>query len=258
MNNKNKVSIITAVYNASEHLQDCINSVLNQTYQNWEHILVDDCSSDNSIQVIKEYINKDSRIKLITQSLNKGAGHARNKAIKASSGRFIAFLDCDDYWSTEKLTKQIDSMIKYNYPFSCAHYYEFEDTNGNIDTLVKCPKKITYNMLLKNGGYVGCLTVVYDTKRFGKRYMPEIRKRQDWALWLKMLKEIDFAYGIQEPLAYYRRGNASLSKNKIKLIKHNFNVYKNELNMSYLESTYRMTMFLYYHFFLKPFSRKKL
>lgn len=252
------VSIITPVFNNCKYISKNIESVQNQTFKDYEHIIIDDCSTDNTIDVIEKYKKNDKRIKLIRLHENSGAGICRNKGIKSSSMRFIAFLDADDYWSPIKLETQISFMLERNYAFSCSQYYEFDDTSGEIKTLVKCPKEITYNMLLINGGFIGCLTVVYDTKRFGKRYMSEIRKRQDWALWLKMLKEIDGVYGIQEPLAYYRIGNSSLSKSKIKLVKHNFMVYREELNMSLIESLYRIILFLVYYFIFKPVTKKKL
>ncbi|GGD16826.1 glycosyltransferase family 2 protein [Hyunsoonleella pacifica] len=252
------VSIITPVFNASSYIAQNIESVKNQTFIDYEHILIDDCSTDNTIEIIEEYIKDDSRIKLVRSKKNGGAGICRNKGIELSSKRFIAFLDSDDYWAPLKLEKQISCMLDNGYVFSCSQYYEFDNISGDTDIHVKCPEKINYKMLLKNGGFIGCLTVVYDTEKFGKRYMPEIRKRQDWALWLKMLREIDFAYGIQEPLAYYRRGNVSLSKNKVELVKHNFNVYNKVLGMPYIECVYRMLIFLFHHFFIKPSSKIKL
>ncbi|GGK30689.1 glycosyl transferase [Yeosuana aromativorans] len=248
---KEKVSIITPVYNSETHILDCIVSVINQSYTNWEHIIIDDFSSDNSVSLVQKIKDTDERIKLIRLDKNSGAGFARNIGIKKAKGRYIAFLDADDYWHKEKLEKQIYFMLENKYSLSFTAYYEFDNNDGKINTLVNCPEKVNYNMLLMNGGFMGCLTVMYDTKFFGKRYMPEIRKRQDWALWLKMLKEGSYAYGINEPLAYYRKGNTSLSKSKIKLVKHNFMVYRKELKMSFIKSVYRMFLFLFYHFFFK-------
>ncbi|GAL65294.1 glycosyltransferase family 2 protein [Jejuia pallidilutea] len=252
------VSIITPVYNVENQILQCVNSVNQQTYKNWEHILVDDFSQDNTIETLKNLASKDKRIKVISLGKNSGAGFARNIGIKNANGRYIAFLDSDDYWANNKLEKQIAFMQLNNYPFTYSRYFEFDNESGDLITLVKAPPKVTYKMLLINGGYIGCLTVVYDTVFFGKKYMPEIRKRQDWALWLKMLKDIDCAYGVMEPLAFYRMGNTSLSKSKIKLVKYNFMVYKRELNMSYLESIYRMALFLIFHFFFKSHLKEKL
>ncbi|WP_242083701.1 glycosyltransferase family 2 protein [Aestuariivivens sediminis] len=253
-----EVSIITPSFNSGKFISKTIESVLEQTFENWEMIIVDDCSNDNSLKIIKEYCKKDARIKLIVLDKNGGSGKARNIAIKKSRGRYLAFLDSDDYWASSKLEKQIVFMQKNNCPFTYSQYYEFNNNTGNIETIVKCPSTVTYKMLLVNGGYIGCLTVIYDTTCFGKRYMPEIRKRQDWALWVKMLKEIKFAKGIQEPLAYYRTGHTSLSKNKFKLVKYNFTVFYKVLGMSYIECLYRMTLFLMYHLFFKSKLRIKL
>jgi glycosyltransferase involved in cell wall biosynthesis len=245
------VSIITPVHNSDAYLLDCIDSVRNQSYPNLEHILIDDFSSDNSVMLIKKSQLKDNRIKLIQFKQNQGTGIARNKGIYEAKGRFIAFLDADDYWATNKLERHISFMIEYNVPFTYSEYYEFNANTKQVETLIKCPKKVSYNKLLINGGFIGCLTVIYDTAFFGKRYMPRIRKRQDWATWLKMLKEIDFAYGIQEPLAYYRKGNKSLSKSKLSLVKFNFMVYRKELGFSFLKSVCLMIVFLLYHFLFK-------
>lgn len=249
---KIEVSIITPSFNSEHYITDTIESVINQTFQNWEMIIVDDCSNDNSVAIIEEYCLKDSRIKLFRLDENLGSGKVRNICIEKASGRYLAFLDSDDYWAVDKLEKQISFMKANNFVFTYTQYFEFQSTTGQVKTLIKCPDKVTYSMILRDGGYLGCLTVVYDTNFFGKRKMPEIRKRQDWALWIKMLKEIDCAHGILEPLAYYRTGNTSLSKNKIKLVKHNFMVYRKELGMSFFESFYRMSIFLINYFLFKP------
>lgn len=252
------VSIITPNYNSQEHILDCINSIRNQTYPNWEHIIIDDCSSDQSVSLVNNIAKEEKRIKLIQLDKNSGAGIARNTGIKHAKGRFIAFLDADDYWHQTKLEKQINFMLTNKVALSYTAYYEFNNTDGKIKTLVRCPEKVNHNMLLMNGGFMGCLTVIYDSDFFGKRYMPTIRKRQDWALWLKMSKEIDYAYGITEPLAFYRIGNQSLSKSKISLVKHNFGVYRNQLNMSFVKSSFRLFLFLFYHFFLKSQWKKSI
>ncbi|MDD7885917.1 glycosyltransferase family 2 protein [Flavivirga sp. 57AJ16] len=252
------VSIITPVHNSANHISKNIESVQKQIFRDYEHIIIDDCSSDNTVSIIKDFIKKNNKIRLIQLQNNSGAGFARNRGIKEAKGRYIAFLDSDDFWALDKLEKQISFMRENNFPFTHTQYYEFDDKTGQIKTLVKCPEKVTYQMILRNGGHIGCLTVVYDTNFFGKRYMPEIRKRQDWALWIKMLKGIDCSYGIREPLAYYRTGNSSLSKSKIKLVRHNFMVYRRELKMSFVESFYRMTIFLVYHFLFKRKAKVKL
>lgn len=252
---KDLVSIITPVYNANKHLKECINSVINQTYQNWEHILVDDCSTDNSVSIIENFIVKDNRIQLLKQEHNSGAGFSRNKAIKEAKGRFIAFLDSDDYWHEEKLNKQIKFMITNNYSFTFTNYYVVYKQEKPPKYIVKAPEKVNYKKILKND-YIGCLTVIYDSKSTGKIYMPEIRKRQDWVLKINILRKVDYGYSIDEALAFYRIGEASLSKNKYKLLKHNFNVYYRELKMSFLRSVWMMIIFLIHYFHYKKTSKR--
>lgn len=243
------VSIITPVYNSSKYIRECMNSTLGQSFTDLEHILVDDCSTDDSVQIIEDYAKKDNRIKLIRLQKNGGAGVARNTAIEAAKGKFIAFLDADDFWHKEKLSIQVDFMVKNDYAFSYAQYY-IVDENSKPQKLVKSPPKVSYNAILRNG-YIGCLTAMYDAEKIGKYYMPLIRKRQDWSLWIMILKDIKMSYGIQQPLSYYRVGNESLSNNKFKLIKYNFSVFHKVLGMSQLESTYRMIVFLFCYFMFK-------
>lgn len=243
------VSIITPVYNSSRFIKECILSTTGQSYPHIEHILVDDCSTDNSVQIIEEFVKSDPRIRLIKLSENGGAGVARNTAIKAAKGKFIAFLDADDFWHKDKLKIQVDFMLKNNYSFSYTQY-KIVDENSIPNKLVKSPPKVSYSHILRNG-YIGCLTAMYDAEKIGKYYMPLIRKRQDWSLWIFILKDIGMAYGVDQPLAYYRVGNESLSNNKFKLIKFNFNVFHKVLNMGVLESTYRMIVFLFCYFKFK-------
>lgn len=250
------VSIITPVYNSEKFISECINSVQSQTFQNWEHILVDDCSTDQSSAMIEVCSKDDSRIKYIKLASNSGAGIARNKGIELAKGRYIAFLDSDDFWRNDKLEKQVTFIMKNSYAFIYSQYYIVGNDNIPV-SIIKSPKRVNFNKMLCND-YIGCLTVVYDTKILGKQYMPIIRKRQDWVLWLKLLKKVDNAYCVPEPLAYYRVGNDTLSKNKFKLIKHNFNVYRKQLNFSYVVSMFFMLNFLIHYFYFKKTSTKKL
>lgn len=252
----NKVSIITPVYNAERFLSINLDSVIGQTYTDWEHLLVDDVSTDNSRNIIETYERLDERIKYIRLKKNSGAGVARNTAIKHSRGRYIAFLDSDDFWHKDKLKKQVAFMKNKNISFSYCNYFIVKGDSKSIVSKIVAPSKVNYNTMLKND-YIGCLTVVYDTFSLGKVYMPDIRKRQDWVLWLKLLKKTNYAFCLPEALAYYRVGNESLSNNKFKLLKHNFNVYHEQLKMSYLKSTFMMFRFLIHYFVFKITSKKK-
>ena len=250
------VSIITPVYNSSRFVKQCLLSTTCQSYPYIEHILVDDCSTDGSVNIIEGFAKSDSRIKLIKLTENGGAGVARNTAIKAATGRFIAFLDSDDFWHKDKLKLQVDFMLKNDYAFTYTQYYIVNEYS-EVNKLVHSPSIVHYKDILRNG-YIGCLTAMYDSEKIGKHYMPLIRKRQDWSLWIMILKEIKVAYGIDQPLAYYRVGNESLSNNKFKLVKFNFNVFRKVLNMGFLESSYRMVVFLFCYFKFKLFSIKNV
>lgn len=216
--NEPLVSIITPVYNSSEFLIETIESVLAQSYINWEHIFVDDCSIDNSVQIIKKYIDKDPRIKLFQLPKNMGAGPSRNFAIKEAKGKYIAFLDSDDYWIPEKLAIQIRYMEDNFIDFSHSSY-GYWNTKSEIirKPFIVSDYPLSYKDLLKRTE-ISCLTAIYNQETIGKMYMPELRLKQDYALWLSILKKGYKSYPQQEILAYYRQRKGSATNNKFKLI----------------------------------------
>ncbi len=248
------VSIITPVYNSQNFLSQCIESVLSQTYKDWEMILVDDCSLDDSRKVILNYVKEDNRIKYIRLDKNGGAGVARNKAIEASKGKYLAFLDSDDFWHKDKLKKQITFLKTNNVGAVFSQYYIFNSKIEQPTHLIKSPKKADFNTMQKND-YIGFLTFLIDTEKTGKPLMPTIRRRQDWAFKLIIFKLGIKAYGIQEPLAYYRVGNQSLSSNKIKLLRYNFAVFRDILEYSWIKSILKMHIFLFHYFLFKATSK---
>lgn len=231
------VSIITPLYNTENYISKTIESVLNQTYQNWEMIIVDDCSSDNGPDIVKKYQKKDGRIRLIQLDKNSGGAIARNRAIEKAKGRFIAFLDSDDLWHPEKLEKQIDFMKRNDYPFTFTKYQLITEDGKLLNKFIEVPKKINYRKALLFNP-IGCLTVIYDSKKMGKVYMPLIKKRQDYGLWLKILKMGYYGYGLNETLAYYRLRKNSLSANKFSLIKYQWKLYRDIENLSLVESIF--------------------
>lgn len=231
-----KVSVITPSYNSSSHIAETIRSVINQSYSNWEMIIVDDCSTDNSIDLIQSFIDQDSRIKLIKLSENSGAAIARNTAIKAAEGRYIAFLDSDDLWHSIKLEKQIQYMKDKNIAFSFSSYEKI-DENGLPFGVAYIPKKVNYHKLLKTN-VIGCLTAMYDAEKLGKIYMPLNTRREDFAAWLFILKKINYAYGIDEVLAQYRVHDSQSSAKKIKMARENWNLYRNIEKLNYFKSIY--------------------
>lgn len=231
-----KVSIISPLYNCSDFLAKTIDSVRSQTYQNWELIIVDDCSQDNSLAMAQAYAQQDSRIKVLQLAQNSGAAVARNAAIRAASGRFIAFLDCDDRWQRSKLDRQIQFMIKNDVAFSFSAYEKI-DENGAVFQSMGVPRKISYRELLKTC-VVGCLTAVYDTEVLGKIYMPTNTKREDFATWLNILKQVDYAYALEESLAQYRVYSSQSSSKKVKMAKENWRLYRDIEKLSFLQASY--------------------
>ncbi|WP_324024713.1 glycosyltransferase family 2 protein [Maribacter sp. BPC-D8] len=232
----NLVSIITPVYNSQMFLDDCMNSVIAQTYEKWEHIFVDDCSSDNSAKIIEEYAQKDSRIKFHRLSINSGAGTARNKAIELAQGDYIAFLDSDDTWYPQKLQLQINFMKVNNYYFTFTTYDKIDEVGNNLNIIIKSKRVVDYHSALYKNP-IGCLTVMYDVNYFGKQYMPSIRKRQDYALWLNLLKKTK-GYGLSECLSSYRVGKESISSNKLKLLKYEWQIYRDVEGLSIFKSAF--------------------
>lgn len=246
-----QVSIITATYNSSQYISETISSVLNQSFTDWELIIVDDCSDDNTIDIVTSFLEDHPRIKLIKLHKNCGAAVARNKAIEKAAGRYIAFLDSDDLWFPEKLNVQINYMLENQYPFVYSAYEKINESGQNIGQ-VGVPEKVSYVDLLKVCS-IGCLTVVYDTNFFGKVYMPLIRKRQDLGLWLSLLRTSNYAYGLNVSLAKYRVRTGSISSNKIIAAKFTWVLYREIEKLSFTKALY---FFLHYAF--NGFLRTKL
>lgn len=242
--NDDLVSIIMPNYNCDLFIEKSITSVLFQTYENWELIVVDDCSSDDSVEIIERFIVTDKRIRLIKLSENSGPAIARNKAIEEAEGRYIAFLDSDDLWAPDKLSKQISFMQEKDAALSFTGYHIVEEMTGKSIGLMSVPSSIDYYTLLKQN-IMGCLTVVYDSEKLGKVYMPNIVKRQDFALWLKILKKVPYAYGLNEPLAYYRVRTSSVSSNKILASTYNWKLYREVEKLPLYKAIYYFGWYTY-------------
>lgn len=199
-------------------------------------IIVDDCSTDDSVEIIKSFMDQDSRIKLIQLSENLGAAVARNTAIEVAQGRYISFLDSDDLWLPDKLAKELKFMQQNKYPFIYAAYDKI-DENEQVFGHIGVPDRVSYSDLLKVCS-IGCLTAMYDTKYFGKVYMPLIRKRQDLGLWLRLLKKTDYAYGLNETLAQYRVRTNSISANKANAAKFTWRLYRDVEGLNLVKASY--------------------
>jgi teichuronic acid biosynthesis glycosyltransferase TuaG len=202
------------IYNVEAFISDSIRSVIKQSFQDWELIVVDDVSADTSVDCVKALCAEDDRIRLIELERNSGSAIARNTAIEHSKGRYIAFLDGDDLWLPHKLERQLTFMQETDTAFSYSAYARIDEAGQNLPP-VGVPEKLRYQDLLKTC-YVGCLTAIYDTNVFGKRFMPLIRQGQDFALWLDLLRSGKEAKGLNELLAIYRVRPHSISANKIK------------------------------------------
>lgn len=228
------VSIITPSYNSSKFIEECIESVLSQSYSEWEMIIVDDYSNDKSKDIISEFSAKDGRIKPIFLEKNVGAAEARNVAIRQAKGKYIAFLDSDDLWKNNKLEKQLSFMNDKNIAFSFTSYQPISENGIDKYSVIKVPNQIDYHSYLKNT-IIGCLTVIIDKEKTGEFQMPNIRSSHDMALWLLIMKRGFTAYGLKENLAYYRIVSTSNTSKKWKAAKEVWDVYRKveRLNIVY-------------------------
>lgn len=234
---ENKVSIITPVYNASRFLEKTAVSVFNQTYTNWEWILVDDCSTDSSWEILKELLKKDNRVKIFKNEKNLKSGKTRNFAIEKAQGRFIAFLDSDDLWHKEKLSIQIPFMIENQCYFSHTSYGYISEEGKKIKSTFHVSTKVNYKNLLKRTE-ISCLTAIYDAEKIGKFYMSQHARKQDYALWLSILKNGTVCCGIDQELAYYRQVKNSATSKKYKLVLKHITFLKETQNFSTVKALY--------------------
>ncbi|MFT6049551.1 MAG: teichuronic acid biosynthesis glycosyltransferase TuaG [Patiriisocius sp.] len=246
------VSIITPLYNAAPFIIKTIQSVLDQTYQKWELLIVDDASSDIGPDLVLDFVGNDKRIKFYPNKINKGAAHCRNLATTEATGEYIAFLDSDDVWHREKLEKQLRFMQAKDSDVSFTSYLHIDEYGNSLHKRVEALPILPYKKQHKNN-YIGNLTGMYHVKKLGKIIAPNIRKRQDWAVWLEAIKKSGKpALGLQEDLASYRVREDSMSANKWKLISYNFDFYKTYLGYSWLKSLGCLLQFFWEYFFIRP------
>ncbi|WP_173443885.1 glycosyltransferase family 2 protein [Selenomonas ruminantium] len=236
---KGLVSIITPTYNCGRFIGETIESVQQQTYTNWEMIIVDDCSTDDTKSVVEKYLQKDKRIKYHCLAENSGAAVARTKAMELATGQYMAFLDSDDLWMPDKLEKQLEFMQKNNYAFTSTSYQHMSEEGEMIPKVLQAIPKTDYNRLLLDCP-VGNSTVMYDVSKMGKFQVPNIRKRNDDALWLAMLKKEKYIYGWNEVLMKYRLRNNSISRNKWSLVKYTWKLYRDIENLSVFTSVWHI------------------
>ena len=210
----NLISVITPAYNCANTIEETILSVKSQTYKNWEMLIVDDCSKDNTVEIVKRYSLEDHRIKLICLEQNSGSATARNTAIQHATGKYIALLDSDDLWKPEKLERQLRFMETHRYAFTFTAYDIFKNASDVGRRIFEVPKSINYKQYLRNS-IIGCLTVMVDKDQIPDFHM-ESGYLEDVLTWMYYLKNGVVAYGLNENLASYRLSSGSKSAKKIK------------------------------------------
>lgn len=235
-NNSPRVSIITPTWNCASFLKETIKSVQSQTYTNWEMLIQDDCSNDDTALCVKEFADADPRIKYARNSVNSGAARTRNNALSRATGQFVAFLDSDDLWMPTKLEKQLRFMEGNDYAFSYTNYYEIDEYGNFLGNVVTGPQIITRNKMLAYC-WPGCLTVMYDASKIGLVQIGDIKNNNDYAMWLKISTKSK-CYLLDEPLAKYRRGRkGSVSTQRLgTLIKWHYKLFHESEGKPWLSS----------------------
>ena len=241
------VSIIMPAYNCVDYIAESIRSVQNQTYQNWELIVADDNSTDGTVNMVRSMAADDNRILLLEADINLGPAAARNRAINAAQGNYIAFLDSDDIWFPDKLRKQISFMEQTGYGFTYTAYEKINERSEKMGIVVSAPKSVNYSSMLYRGDPIGNLTVVYDATKLGKFYVPDIKKRNDFALWLKIMHACERAYGLNEVLASYRVRSGSISSTrKSELLKYYWKLYHDIEKLSNVKASAAMVTLVFF------------
>lgn len=228
------VSIIMPSYNTAEYITASIQSVFFQSYTDWELIIVDDCSKDDIDEVIKPYLG-DKRIHYLKNQKNSGAAVSRNRALYEAKGKWIAFLDSDDIWTSDKLEKQIHFMETKGCSFSYTKYMEINEQGISNDVFVTGPKKIN-QLGMQMYCWPGCLTVMYDAEKIGLVQIEDISKNNDYAMWLQVSRKAD-CYLLDEYLAYYRKRSGSISNHTYRtLVKWHYRLWKEIEHKNVIES----------------------
>ena len=238
------ISIIIPVYNAEKYILETIKTIKNQTYKNWEAIFVDDCSEDKSIEIIKKQLS--TNIKLLTLKKHSGTAIARNEGIKIANGKYLAFLDADDLWDKEKLEKQILFMKENNYAFTYTAFKYVNENNTKQSRKINVQKKLDYKEALKNTRILS-ISVMIDLDKIPKKdcYMVNVMN-EDIATWWKLLKKGNIAYGLKEPLVFYRRYKNSKTSSKIKNATYRWELYRKVEKLSLLKSIYYFLHYIFY------------
>ena len=219
------VSVVMPLFEAASYVGDAVASVQAQTMSEWELIVVDDASTDGGPAIVDVIAARDSRVRLVRQPRNRGAAVARNAATERAGGRYIAFLDADDLWDPEKLERQVDFAAKGDHAFTHTWYRRIARDGAALGTVMRAPPRLSYRASLR-ANRIGCLTAMYDAERLGKVYAPDIPKRNDYVLWLQLLKRVEYAHCLPEVLAAYRISPGSISRNKLGLARHHYRLFR--------------------------------
>ena len=241
------VTVITPMYNSGKYIEETLESVISQTYENWEMFIIDDGSSDNCVEVVNGYKNFDDRIKLIINEENQGAALSRNIGIREANGRYIAFLDSDDLWVPTKLEEQINFMSKNQLALSYSSYEKIDEFGNHIKNINVVNTQTTYHNLLKSN-YIGCLTAMIDLKMMEQKkiYMPNITTRHDHGLWLDIVRKGFNVSGNPKVLAKYRYRKGSISFSKFKSGYYQWKLYRDVEKINLLSSIYYMVCWAWY------------
>ncbi|MBO3723833.1 glycosyltransferase family 2 protein [Actinomyces bowdenii] len=235
------VSIIMPAYNSADFIEETIRSVQAQTYPHWELLVVDDCSTDATREVVEALAHSDARIRYERLERNSGAAVARNRAMAMARGSYMAFLDSDDLWHPEKLERQTRFMSTRGVRFCCTSYEQVDEQGAPTGKVIRSPRRIGYNRLLLDCP-VGNSTVMYDVSQMGKFEVPDIRKRNDDALWLRMLRRERYIWGMPDVLMSYRLRGGSISANKLSLVKYHWRLYREIERLSIIRSAFHLTV----------------
>jgi len=234
------VSIILPYFNKREYIRETIYSLLNQTYQDFEIIIVDDEVSDDSKIILNEIKKIDSRIFILKNSKNLGAGYSRNKAIKFAKGKFLAFCDCDDLWNQNKLSNQLRFMKRFNID-ACHTSYSIVNDLGKIIGERRAVSQLNYNNLL-NSCDIGLSTVIIEKKLLDnfEIFFPNLKTKEDYILWLKLAQKGTIFFGLDEKLTKWRKLKNSLSASSVQKIFDGYKVYNTYLNYSVIRSLFKL------------------
>ena len=232
------VSVIMPAYNCGNFIAQAIQSVINQSIPDWELLVVDDCSTDDTVEVVRRLAAQDARVRFASLSQNGGPAEARNMAMRRASGRYVAFLDSDDLWEADKLEKQIAFMERTGAKFSATAYDQIDESGKPLSTVCLPPHRTSYRKMLLLSNPIGNSTVMYDQQALGRFEVPPIRRRNDFALWLRILKKTPCCMGMDDILTHYRVRGSSVSSNKLAQARYHWQLYREIEALSVLESAY--------------------